>query len=115
MKTIPPEVSQQILKMQDDLNWPESVPAFVEIPNADGEILFHRYQECGLGEFEQATEYNVREAKRLLKKWSRGRSKKIARHILLARIYRCKFISLMDCEETADDELPFENGQYEEV
>lgn len=114
MKTIPPHVAQEVIRQQVDLNWPESVPKYVEIPNADGEVLFHLYEDLGPIEFEQATEYHIREAvKRLERK--RGRPNVIAALILRARIYRCKYLSLMGIDETSEDDMPFSNGHYEEV
>jgi hypothetical protein len=120
MTPLPPEISREIQRWQQRLHWPELVPAWAEIPDASGNILWHRYEDLTVALCEQAVEYHVRQATKILSCWptrhGTTRARTAARHIVWSRIYRCRAIFLMGTDEAAtEDDMPFAYGRFEEA
>lgn len=115
MPDIPDAITSEVLYWQRRLRWPELVPAWAEMPDADGKIWFHRYQSLTIALCEQATEFHVREARRLIAKWtarpSKGAAREAGRHIVWARIYRCRYFELSSIRNTREADMPFAFGK----
>lgn len=101
------------MRWQKRLRWPELVPAFAEIPVSNGEILFHKYDDLTVADCTQATEFYIRKAIDILRGWERRRSKVLAgragRAIVWARVFRCRYISLIGAKNVTESDMPFPN------
>ncbi len=109
---IPESIIREVVRWQQELNWPELVPAWAEIPAADGKTYWHRYQDLTVGLCEQATEFHVRKARQAIARFEENGSPRTARaagrHILWARIFRCRFIGISgDGLPATEVEMPF--------
>lgn len=114
MRPIPEEVMRELLNQQAAMDWPEKVPAFVDLPGADGRELYYRYQETTIALCEQGVEYHARRARGLLSsgRYSRRKATAAARHILMARILRCRYIELTGQNDSTEDDMPFAQNQW---
>ena len=92
------------------------VPAYAALPDASGRDLYYRYHELTVALCEQLVEHHSRIARTILTKryWmrSRGRTEDAARHILLARLFRCRYIQLIGQEDSTEDDMPFAHNQW---
>lgn len=101
------DLVRDLVRQQEEMGWPDDVPAFAEMP--DGR--FKRHQDLTVGDCEQITEWRTRIARMWIKRFEEGHDKRsmvnAARNVLLARLYRCQFFTLMGMTETTEDDMPF--------
>jgi hypothetical protein len=116
MNLLPPQVISEVIRQQTKMGWPEMVPAWVELPDASGVDRYHRYQDVTIGLCDQLVEHHTRLARFILTKryWvrSHGRLEDLARHILLARLFRCRYIQLIGKEDSTEDDMPFAHNRW---
>lgn len=114
---LPREVIVEVVRQQAAMGWPEMVPAFAELPDASGVVWFRRFQDLTVGLCEQLVEHHRRRASSILthRDWipSRGRLEDVARHILFARLFRCRYIQLIGQENATEADMPFAHNQWE--
>jgi len=110
------DIERAIVAEQARMGWPDRVPAWVEVPHADGRILWHRYQDLTIALCLQAREHQERKAKRALERMvyrpSATTLRRIAHHVVRARLYACTYIQLVGQQDSAEDDMPFAHGQY---
>ena len=121
MKPIPKEIIDALLKQQTEMGWPDYVPAYASLPNAAGHDLYYRHQDLTVALCEQLVEHHSRTARLILDMYAAGRftggraSRKAgdaARHILMARLYRCRYMQLLDQQGTTEDDMPFAHNRW---
>ena len=115
MKPLPAEIISEVMRQQAAMGWPDMVPSWVELPDASGIEKYHRYQDLTVGLCEQGVEHHSRVARLILSKgwWLRWRKEgDVARHILLARLLRCRYIQLTGKQDSTEDEMPFPHNQW---
>lgn len=117
MPTLPESVQAELLRQQtDEYDWPNLVPAFAEVLDRDGRALYIKFHRTTLAHCEQIVEHESRLARYILEKgyWrkSKQRVQDVVRHILTARIFRCREIQLLGTENTTEDDMPFPNMTY---
>lgn len=112
MKPLPAEIISEVMKQQAAMGWPDMVPAFVELPDASGIEKYHCYQDLTVGLCEQAVEHHSKVARLILSKGWRGRRGNVARHILLARLVRCRYIQLTGKQDSTEDDMPFAHNRW---
>ncbi len=115
MVQIPDDIMAEVIRQQkEDLHWPEFVPAMAELPDpATGTVLWHRYQDLTVALCEQLVAYNSERVQVIRRsRPSRKKVKRIAWHILLARVYRCRYISLIGKDDSTEDDMPFAHNQW---
>ncbi len=108
---IPLQVWDEVIRQQrEDFDWPYKVPKVVEFKRADNKEVWIGYEKVGIDLCEQITEYHVRRARAAIRRWNdKGKAasmQKAARHILIARIMRCKYIQLMGIENSTEADMP---------
>jgi len=118
MTAIPSQIMEYVLEVQRELHWPELVPEWAEFPDDSGRILFHRYETLTVAECEQATEWYSRKARCALERWVTNHSVVTARiagrNIVYARVFRCKYMSLIGQTDSTEDDMPFAHNQWNE-
>ena len=115
MKPLPANVVSQLIKQQAAMGWPDMVPSWVELPDAEGIKKYHRFQDLTVALCEQGVEHHSRAAWLILREewWRRPRkAEDVARHILLARVVRCRYIQLTGKQEPTEDDMPFAHNQW---
>lgn len=110
--SLPYPIFCEVLNWQRKLQWPKLVPKYAEIPDARGRILWHLYDDLTTALCEQATEFHVRKGRAAIRRWQANRSRRTARaagrHIVWARIYRCRYLDLCGLAKTCiEDDMPF--------
>jgi hypothetical protein len=111
MQELPAPIIREVMHWQRELRWPELVPKYAEIPDANGKILWHLYAHLTTALCEQATEFHVRKGRAAIRRWhtncSLRTARTAARHIVWARIYRCRYLDLCGIGETCtEDDMP---------
>ena len=119
MKPLPAEIVSELMRQQAAMGWPDMVPSFVELPDASGKDFYHRYQDLTVALCEQGVEHHSRLARLILSKgwWRRNipclpSPPDVARHILLARLLRCRYIQLTGKQTSSEDDMPFAHNQW---
>lgn len=107
---VPDPIIAECIAWQERLDWPRLVPAWAEIPGSDGKTYWYQYDDLTPALCEQATEFHIRKARAAIERWNLNQSARTARsagrHIIWARIYRCRFINLMG-RDPDESEMPF--------
>jgi len=110
------DIELAIVAEQARMGWPDRVPAWVEVPSAAGRILWHRYQNLTIALCLQAQEHQERKARRALERlvvWpSASTLRRIAHHVVRARLYACTYIQLVGQQGSTEDDVPFAHGWY---
>ena len=107
MKPLPPSVESELMEQQAAMGWPDMVPMFVELPDT----RWCCYRSVDVGQCEQLVEHHSRLA-RLLLEHLHGLAIEPARHILLARLFRCRYIQLTGKQDSTEDDMPFPHNQW---
>jgi hypothetical protein len=117
-ETIPTEIHAECIRQQQKMGWPESVPAFAEFPAADGRKLWCHYRDLTVSLCEQLVEFHSRKARTAIATWHKTKSTnaraRAGKNIIYARLYRCRYLSLMGIEDSTEDDMPFPFGRIEE-
>lgn len=107
---VPLPVAEEVVRQQEEMGYPATIPAYGEYVAADGNHYFIHYNSVTVGTSEQIVEYHTRKARTSIKRWLRTRSATTrhtaAWHILRARIYRCRTISLTGQTGTTEADMP---------
>lgn len=106
----------EILAQQEAMGWPHTVPAWATLPDAAGSVRYYAYKHLTVGLCEQLVEYHSRAARSIMAPGTRGLDRidvaGAARHILLARLYRCTYIDLIGQEDSTEDDMPFAHNRW---
>jgi hypothetical protein len=101
----------EVVRQQDLMGWPDSVPKYAEVPHPDGEARFWLYQDLTVAACEQLVEHHTRQARAALRRYEISQAvrslRKAGRNILYARLYRCKYMELIGREDFGEEEMPF--------
>lgn len=108
---LPVAIQAEVLRMQrEEFDWPNVVPAYLEY-RVDGSEKWTRYENTTVADCEQIGEYHARQAvaavRRYLCRASPASIRRAARHILIARIMRCRSFSLREVTEYHEADMPF--------
>jgi hypothetical protein len=124
-QSLPDEVVNACLYWERELNWPECVPTYAEIPDHDGYVRWKEYESLTVADCEQAVENYSRLARKKLERAERRNSRRIVtgmsrrtarqvgRMIIWARVFRCRYISLTGQNEATEEDMPFPDLTWE--
>lgn len=108
---LPHEILVEVVRLQDEIDWVNTIPAYCEWIAADGSHFFCGVENVTIAILEQSVEYHTRKARTAIKRWLRTRSKTTLRtaawHILRARTWRCQYFILLGQHEFPESEMPF--------
>ncbi len=107
MKPLPAEIISEVMRQQAAMGWPDMVPSFVELPDA----RWCCYRNVDVGQCEQLVEHHSRLARLLLEHLPQ-QTIEPARQILLARLFRCRYIQLTGQQDSTEDDMPFAHNQW---
>lgn len=129
MATVPEEIQHEVIRQQKAMGWPDQVPAYAFLPPTEQTVK--RYENLTVAECEQLVEHHIRKAIVGIRRFVDLQNSTIspfaarrrcslrntaARSILLARLYRCRSISLMskgatNGETSTEADMPFADWQ----
>lgn len=102
-----PKLIAEVVRQQDEMGWPEMVPAWAELPTK----LFKCHRDLNVGDCEQIVEWRTRRAHKWLRRFMATQDpmamKNAARNILLARLYRCQYFTLIGKTHPTEADMPF--------
>ena len=105
------EIALEAERQQDLMGWPERVPAYAEIPDANGKIFFHHWRDLTVADCEQLVEFHTRKARRAIDLWMERKTARSLRNagwnIIRARLYRCQYFSLIGKTDSTEHDMPF--------
>lgn len=115
-KRLPQAIVAEVVRQQTAMGWPDMVPAWAVLPDAAGLDKYYRHQDLTVAHCEQLVEHHARTARSILAggRWARNRGKieDAARHILMARLYRCRYIQLIGQQDSTEDDIPFAHNRW---
>ncbi len=106
------EIIAEIVRQEEKMGWPEMVPAFAEIrPN-----VWKKHGDLNLSDCEQIVEWRTRVAVRALFGVYHGLRdartvRRAAKNVLLARLYRCQYYTLLGKNDVDPGDMPFVIGE----
>lgn len=104
---VPADVIAEVVRQQEAMGWPDMVPMYAELQ--DGRFMCH--EDLTVADCEQVVEWRIRRARLWLRRhgWSPSRKtlRNAARNILLARLYRCQYITLIGKTDSTEADMPF--------
>lgn len=112
---VPQEIGNEVVRAQDLMDWPDSVPGYIEVP-VGRKVLFVPWDNLTVGHCTQAVERHKRLAIRAMIRWAKTRSQASARtagmHIFRARAIGLQYLIILDRvdgrdPEEVERELPF--------
>lgn len=118
MPKIPDEIMREVVRQQEEMGWPDCVPRRVELPPdpVTRKVLWHYFATLSVAQCEQLVEHHIRRARACMQtlRWTPSGSglKRIAHHILYARLFRCNYISLIGQENSTEDDMPFAHNEW---
>lgn len=108
---LPASIIAEVVRQQEAMGWPDMVPAYVEIPQADGSMVWDHYHNITVGIAEQLVEHHTRLGRAAICKWlvspTRYMLRKAGRNILYARLYRCRYLQLIGKTDSTEADMPF--------
>ena len=111
MIPVPFEIVAEVGRQESRMRWPEYVPAFAEVPHPDGDDRFVAWSDLNVAMCEQLVEHHRRKASKaivqFMKTCGRRGLRVAAKNILYARLYRCRYLTLLGKADSTEDELPF--------
>ena len=116
MNRIPEAVVAEVVRQQTQMGWPNSVPAWAALPDAHGTDRYYRHENLTVALCEQLVEHHSRYARSILERHKgglpAGKIQDAARHILMARLYRCRYIQLVKQQDSTEDDMPFAHNRW---
>lgn len=105
-----PQVQQEVVRQQELMGWPDMVPAYVELPDAMGQVRMKCFHDLNVSDCEQATEFYLRRARRayatFLKTGTKNACTRAGKNLLYARLYRCEYIGKLGIEDSTEADMP---------
>ena len=96
---LPAELAQALVLAMQEMDWPNMVPAYAEIPQRKGGALWKHHDALTVADCEQLTEHHTRAARRqwesFLAKPNPAKAKRFGFHAVRANVYRCTYIEKM--------------------
>ncbi len=114
---LPKEIFREVIREQERMGWPDSVPYYADLPVPVNKSILKRYHDLNVGDCEQLVENHVRKARRAIERFGTTKSPTTARtaghHILYARLYRCLYFTLLGVtvDETYEADMPFPHSR----
>lgn len=111
MRKLPSEILVEVVRQQELMGWPEMVPAYAEYPDANGNMLWDHFEKLNVAICEQLVEHHSRKATKALNTYQLTHSTRSLRsagkNILYARLYRCRYLTLLGKTDSTEADMPF--------
>ena len=107
---IPKPLIAEIVRQQNLMGWPDTVPAYAEVPDARGQIHLCHYEDLTIALCEQLTEHHHRKSLKAIQRYLATGSvhslRTAGKNIVYARLYRCRYIQLTGKTDSTEDDMP---------